>query len=159
MALIVEDGSVVTGANSYADEATIEAYLTARGHTFTAIVEADVLRAMIYIDSLPWKGTRYDEDQELAWPRDGVYDADDFLIETDEIPDKVIYALCEAAYKENQSSGTLLPDEERTVIRQTVDVITTEYERGSSQLTKFNVITRLLKGLIEGGSSKKVLLA
>lgn len=53
MALIVEDGTGVTDANTYADLATVRAYASARGVTLSAddaALEAHVLRSMDYLD-------------------------------------------------------------------------------------------------------------
>ena len=45
--------ALVVGENTYASLADIQDWNTARGYTGT-IIEADVLRAMDYIENLPW---------------------------------------------------------------------------------------------------------
>jgi len=54
MALIVEDGTGVANANSYADLATVRAYALARGVTLSTDdtkLEANVIRTMDYLDT------------------------------------------------------------------------------------------------------------
>lgn len=72
MALIVEDGSIVSGANSYASVSDIEAYATVRGITYvdSTQVELFAIQSMDYLETLEYKGERVDPDmQELQWPR------------------------------------------------------------------------------------------
>lgn len=79
MALIKEDGTIVTGANSYADEADADAYQTNRGRTLwvdatTEVADAALVRATDYIEgrwSLLFVGAPLGDVQELGWPRSG----------------------------------------------------------------------------------------
>ena len=96
MALIVEDGSMPAGANSYSDLADARAYALARGVVLSAIdadLEAQVLLAMDYLESfsLRFKGDRYKRDQSLSWPRVGVV-IDGWPWSSIEIPRQVITA-------------------------------------------------------------------
>jgi hypothetical protein len=69
MTIIVEDGSVVTGANSYATEAELTAYATARGITLTIGAELLLIKAMDWIEIQKYKGDQIDCEQVLEWPR------------------------------------------------------------------------------------------
>lgn len=97
MAIVVEDGSVVTGANSYVSRADAIAYAAARGVTLadSTATDAYILKATDYLESLAdqYQGERYTRDQALCWPRAGVsiegYDWDQ-----DEIPRQLIAAQC-----------------------------------------------------------------
>jgi hypothetical protein len=96
MALIVENGSLVSGANSYVTLVEARAYASARGIALSAIdgdLEAVVLKAMDYLESFSdrFRGTLVDRDQALAWPRAGV-EIEDFTWASTEIPRQVISA-------------------------------------------------------------------
>lgn len=53
MAIIVENGSVVSGANSFITEAELTTYLTDRGYSVVAS-EALLIRSYDFMTSLPW---------------------------------------------------------------------------------------------------------
>lgn len=76
MALVVEDGSIVSGANSYVSVAFANNYMSAREFSSPgndAAVEALLLRAMDFLNGIDdWIGNRTDTTQELDWPRMGV---------------------------------------------------------------------------------------
>lgn len=74
--LIVEDGSIVAGANSFVTEAQINAYLTARGYPQPTGTDAELdaiavlgISAMDYLAVLPWKGEPVSPTQTTPWPR------------------------------------------------------------------------------------------
>lgn len=87
MAITVEDGTGVTGANSYISVVNAQAYATERGLAVT-VTEASLIRACDYLESLraQYQGVKTDEDQALQWPRYGAY-LDGSSIDSDEIPD------------------------------------------------------------------------
>ena len=136
MALTVEDGTGVTGADCYADVTACSAYAVAYyGSSLTgspASKEAAIRRATAYLDSLRWKGTRTNgRGQALAWPRSGVSDCEGEAIADDEIPDEVIIAQHELARAEHQSPGVLSPQgslRDSIVQREKVDVIDVAYD-------------------------------
>lgn len=75
MALIVEDGSIVSGANSYVTVAEIEAYAGLRGIVYPdpTKIEMYAIQAMDYLETLAYKGVQVDPDtQPLQWPRKNV---------------------------------------------------------------------------------------
>lgn len=75
MALVVEDGSTVVGANTYSDLATLRAYALERGIALSAddaALEALVHQAMDYLETFEssMRGERVDATtQELSYPR------------------------------------------------------------------------------------------
>jgi hypothetical protein len=97
MALTIEDGSGVAGANSYVSVVNAQAWVTARGIIVT-MTEALLLKAMDYLESLraEYQGTKTDSAQALQWPRAGVY-IDGTLIDDDVIPTELIAAQCQLA--------------------------------------------------------------
>lgn len=102
MALIVEDGTIVTGANSYCNLDYIKFYCVSRGLELPAndiVIEQAALMAMNYIES---KCEYFDghvsvKTQELSYPRkNAVYNG--YPLDVDEIPDAVKKALAHATY-------------------------------------------------------------
>jgi len=136
MALIIEDGTGVAGADAYSDVASCSAYATAYyGAALTgspADKEAAIRRATAYLNGLAWKGTRtLGRAQSLAWPRTGVVDCEGLSIGDAEIPLDLIYAQHELARAEFQSPGILTPAVSKanaTVVREKVDVLEVEYD-------------------------------
>ena len=95
MAIVVEDGSIVSGANSYVSRADAIAYAAARGVTLADSSATDVLliKSASYLESFrdKFRGVLVTRDQPLAWPR---YDAviEGFGWTESEIPRQVINA-------------------------------------------------------------------
>jgi len=77
MALVIEDGSGVGGANSYVSAADYTAWATARGYTVTATeaqIEAAAILAMDYLQiAVCYQGDKVEDDQALEYPRSDVY--------------------------------------------------------------------------------------
>lgn len=101
MALIKEDGTIVAGANSYADAADSIAFQTDRGRqawldATTEVQEAALVRATDYIDGrfgLQFVGEPLGDVQELAWPRSGArYPATGNDFPDDEVPQDILDA-------------------------------------------------------------------
>lgn len=91
MPIIVEDGTMPEGANSYAALDMADAYLVPRGlwpetsvtedpdagtptpdAVMVARKESALLRATDYLNGLAWKGALPDWQRVMAWPRTGV---------------------------------------------------------------------------------------
>lgn len=76
MALIIEDGTIVAGADSFATAAELVTYATNFGVTIPATQAAqEVLlrRAALQMAAMSWKGDFVEVDQPLSWPRIGVH--------------------------------------------------------------------------------------
>ena len=74
MAILVEDGSIVPGANSYLSLEDARAFALARGLTLSAddaVLEPQVIKAVDYIEAreVDMSGERVSSEQELSWPR------------------------------------------------------------------------------------------
>jgi hypothetical protein len=96
MSIVIEDGTLVSGANSYVSLTDARAYAVARGVTLPADnddAEAVLLKAVDYLESFDsrYKGERVDRDQSLAWPRSGVT-IEGFEWDSTEIPRQVLNA-------------------------------------------------------------------
>jgi hypothetical protein len=135
VALIVEDGTGRSDAESYASVADCDTYHSNRGNAAwtgdAAAKEAALREATAFLEDKYrglWRGRRCHETQRLHWPRYGVVDQDGFTIDFDIVPIEVKDALCEAALR--AIAGNLTPDLDRggEIKRQKVDVIETEYK-------------------------------
>lgn len=98
MALVVETGTGANpSANSFADLATLKAYLTARGIALPAdaTIEVAALEAMDYITAKEGRlqGSRVSADQPLCYPRTGVV-VFGFDVAADAIPKQLVSAQC-----------------------------------------------------------------
>ena len=138
MTLIIEDGSIVTNANSYVTVVELAAYALLRGTDLSGLNEAQtealIIKAMDYLESKrgQYKGSRVSSDQELQWPRLGVYDVDlqGELYPHDAIPRELKYAQMSLAIEAN--SHDLQPNRLRSdkgqVIKEKIDgAIEVEY--------------------------------
>lgn len=164
MALVVEDGSVVTGANTYASIATVDAYHAALGQSTWTGDDADketaILRAMRYLENLSWNGVKTSQSNPLSWPRYDAYDRDGVEYASNIVPTAVVNALCEAALIELTDQGALRPTQTTTgqVKRQKVDVIETEYFESNYSRQTFDAINDELIGLVGGSGGNSVKL-
>lgn len=162
MTLIIEDGSMPAGANSYVSVADCGLWQGARGGGGWAAAdeaarEAALILAMDYLNGLRWKGRRAACGRLPAWPRLGVTDADGYAIPADAVPAAVVSAQCYLAGVA-VSGGDLQPVLERggAVRREKVGSLETEYCQGAPARELFTVLSDLLRGLawgLEGASA------
>jgi len=132
MALTVEDGSIVTNANSYTTDLEFVAYAAERGLTIPSTESSrDKLQVLAkdYIDGKNFKGYRADPlNQYLSFPRSGIY-ALDRVIASDEIPKELKYAQMEAAIAAN-TQDLLINESKSNVAREKMDVLEVAYFSG-----------------------------
>lgn len=115
MALIIETGAGVAGANSYVDLAYLKAYHLSRGRSAWDYyddeeMEAAALRAMTYLETFRYKGQRVAVSQSCVFPRVGIIMRDGLEWPSTEVPEMVRAAQAEATQREIETPGTLLPD-------------------------------------------------
>jgi hypothetical protein len=154
MTIIVEDGTGVTGANSYVSEATLTTYATARGTTIpTADREMYLILAMDYLESLQFIGIKKfpTPTQILQWPR---YDVviDTYYVTANTLPPELIKVQCEIALAIYNGNNPL-QDRPRHVISEKVGTIEVHYSQGSSSIVLPVKITALLWKLVGGGGT------
>ena len=151
MTITVEDGSIVSGANSYVTEAELTAYATARGVTLTTGAEQLLIEAMDYIEAQSFIGTKKTATQALQWPRDNVY-VDGYYIESTTIPNDLKTAQKATALAIQNGNG---PQNvlSAAVKREKVDVIEVEYQDGAMRGTIDPKINASLKKLITGAGN------
>jgi hypothetical protein len=163
MPLIVENGSIVPGANTYVSRTDLIAYGAARGVTIPDADASDVhlVKGMDYLalSAYNWKGEQVEPDQPLAWPRKGVYvTGSNTALPSDAIPPALVKAQCELALAAI-SGITLIPNTtlaDGFITREKVDVIETEYSEAVALATLGSLpilpsVNALLAGLIDYG--------
>ena len=161
MSLIVEDGSVVAGAESYLSLADADSYHTDRDNTkwtgVDAEKEAALRKATDHLRQayrLRWKGMPVSAVQDLDWPRSGVIVedwAEDLGEElgTDVVPQEVKSVTAELALR--ALDGSLAPDLPRggRIKSEKVDVIAVSYETGAPTGTRYPAVERTLAPLLK----------
>ena len=140
MSFIIEDGTGVAGATSYATVAQAQAYATYRGLSLPA-AEADVQKLLIkacdFLQSLEdqYQGSRTDAEQALAWPRSGVTVFGTLLVKDDAIPGMLVQAQCQLAF--DSVANELLPvGSGREVLSETVGPLSVSYSASGASTVK-----------------------
>ena len=149
MAIIVEDGSLVSGANSYISIAEFKTWAEARGVDYESdyTVAQQILRAMDYIETLNFKGLKHTETQSLQWPRDMVL-IDGYSVDADEIPAQLKAAVYEAVKLEIEGDSKFAPTERETVSEQ-VDGISVTYKSNTGMRRSTPAMAAALRKLTE----------
>jgi hypothetical protein len=147
--LVIEDGSQVAGATSYVTAAEIETYAEARGVTLTTDPEILSVKAMDYIESQSFLGSKVSSTQALQWPRTGVT-IDGYELAATEIPNELKNAQMATAI--SIASGVdPLSSVQRGVKMQQVGDLKVEYD-DSGSVSISRTINASLAKLVGGGS-------
>ena len=139
MTLIVEDGTGLPDAESYASVAQADTYFAARGVVAwsgtDAAKEAALRRATDYMAAVfgrLWRGWRASDTQALDWPRTG----------WDGVPAAVQRACMELALR--AQGLDLLPDTGPQVASETVGPISVEYREWARESIRYVFVWGLL---------------
>lgn len=158
MAITVEDGSGVAGANSYISIADAKAWASSRGLTFPTVdadVEKVLLSAMDYLESLraQYSGSKSDPANPLQWPRQKAT-LDGVLILPTVIPTELKSAQVQLAY-EAQTTELQPTGSGQEVASEQVDVLNVSYfKRGLSTVQpQFNKALAFLQPLLKTGGA------
>jgi hypothetical protein len=164
--LIVEDGTMPDGANTYAPLQTIAAYLTPRGaEEWLALSEDEQDRIAVlttdYLNGLPWKGFPAESGRVMAWPQTRQRFADGKPVQVNIVPVQVVNAQCElCAYAAAGQFNPKAPVDRSTgaVTSEKVDVIAVSYATPETNAysgpTGFPSIDGLLKPFLKDGGGK-----
>lgn len=128
MALIVEDGTIVAGANTYLTEAEANTILEGFGYVLIpATAEANLRTAAQYLESFRkrYQGTKVDCDQALQFPRKNVF-IDCCQLASTVIPGVLKNAQALAAYEESIGNSLLNTSTQETVIEKSVAGVVTK---------------------------------
>jgi len=162
MSFVVEDGSGLANANSYASVAEADTYHSNHGNpsawtnATTAEKEASLRLATQALDvdnASRWRGRRAFESQGLDWPRVGVVDEDEFIVSTTVVPREVKDATAYLALA-SINGDTLIPDEtEAPVESELVKVgsitIDTEFAGSNPSRKRYPLARKLLRPFVD----------
>ena len=160
MALVVEDGSGKTDAESYIDLEFADTYHTDRGNSAWAEAsdserEQALRKAADYIDSAyRFVGFRKSADQSLAWPRQSAVDPAGRAI--DVVPSAVKQAQAVAALILLSRDLYAVAERGGRVKRVQVGPVTQEFSDSASDYTDPQEVTALLHEIVRGRGSVKV---
>lgn len=173
MAVVVEDGTGLTNSDVYVSVAAADVYFSSRGlETWdgtTTEKEVALRRGRQYLENAyrgMFKGVRTNRTQALSWPRMAtvaynasvvgvIYDEDGWYINSNEIPQQLKDANCEAALLV-LTGATLEPTLirggaiKRKRVKAAVVETETEYADGAPSVDRYMVIQGLLRGLVTG---------
>jgi hypothetical protein len=152
MTIIVEDGSIVAGANSYVTTQEVQDYADLRGIDYPCETELNqnIIKATDYLQSRCYQGEQVDPGaQSLLWPRQYVYIYNQ-EIASDSIPQQLKNAQIELALAQGETdvmnNGV---DRGDNVKREKFDFRETEYYEGGSnylfESQRVNSYLRLLE--------------
>ena len=138
MALVVEDGSIVADANSYATVAEIKAYALTRGSNLNAKQDTQVeilaIKAMDWLEAQRARYQGYKTDpvnQTLQWPRGDVY-IDCYEFDENSIPQQLKDAQCQLCIEQN-NGVELFPSNDPNILRERIeDFIEIEYRNSNN---------------------------
>jgi hypothetical protein len=162
MALIVEDGTGLTDAESYVSLEFSDAYLASVGATSWAVAivsarEMALRKATEYVElAYKWRGLRVNSEQALSWPRGRVI-RDNIELPTNAIPLELRRAVAQLAVK--ALTADLMPDVNPDVVtREKVGPLEVEYDKPrNGGLVRYSAIDNLLKELyLSGGAGGSI---
>lgn len=157
MTLVVENGTGMPTAESYASVAEATAYHSARGNTAWAALANDAMeqslrKATAYMVGeyrMRWGGTRLNDSQALDWPRSLVPRKDaptSGYYANDAVPREVKDACSSLALR--ASTAALHKDQTQRKSSVTVGPISTTYEAGSKIAPTYSEIDAMLKPML-----------
>jgi len=168
MTLVVETGvATLASANTYYSLASADAYFEARG--ITTWVDGDddakeyaLIKACTFMETLPWVGLKSLSTQALEWPRRNVIDQNGYYVSATGIPLRIKQAQAELAYR-YFGGGDPAPDlsiSGGNIVRERVDVIEIEYDRGGKiDVPQYRYVNALLKPFLYGGINVELVRA
>ena len=165
MALIVETGAIVAGADTYVSRADAITYAANRGVTLanTDATDATIRKACDWMQSYAaqFKGEQVERDQSLAWPRDDVT-IEGFDWDADEIPRQVISCQLAAIIEINAGNDPFNPPSALPVVSEKVaGAVEVAYANPGAQakITKDRDYMALLRLLLKNNGMAKVIRA
>jgi len=161
MALVIETGLIVPGAESFATAAELVTYAGNFGRVIPADApsqEALLRRAALEMNAKPWKGRTVSPVQTLAWPR---YDVclNRFPLPSNTIPAQIKagqMALATEIYADDLVNPASKPG---AAVRKKVGPLEFEYAAASSTVTKAAAVRQSyaqFTGLLESSSQVKL---
>lgn len=158
MALVIEDGSIVAGADSFATVAELRAYATKRGASVPAddaACEVLLIKGCDYISAQEprFTGSRVSADQALPFPRYGLT-VNGYAFPFDAIPEQVKSAQMALAIEAqtNDLMPTRLPGDAGAITAEKVGPLEVQYANpvNASNYPRFAKVDGLLAVFYQG---------
>jgi len=155
MTLLVEDGSLVTGAVVYVSEADLADYALVRGVTITGNPSELLMGTINYIETLNFTGEQLSPPRKVEWPRIGAK-IDRRAIPTNEIPQILKDLQCEIALYHDKNGDPYI-NIQRLAIREKVGDIEQSFSEKAPLVTDYprsiKMMANKLIGISNGGMS------
>ena len=138
MALVLEDGSLVDGANSFVSVAEVRAYATARASDLSAfaddVIEAAAIKSADYTKGLRdrFKGDEIVIEQALPFPRIYLV-VNGFELPSDEVPQGIKDANCQLAIESANGTDLQATTQGQIVTKKKVGPLETTFSDRSSE--------------------------
>lgn len=157
--LLVEDGSIVPGSNTYITLAEAEPLVNSIGESFgstpDATIEKNLLKAMRMLESYrgKYQGNKISGTQPLQFPRDSVY-IDGYLLGSGTIPNELKMAQALIALMTIDGVELQGVTDSRSIIQETIgNAISVTYsDNGASSDPRFPLIETYLRPLLKSAS-------
>jgi hypothetical protein len=154
--IIVEDGTQVSGANSYVSAADFATYAADRGVTVTGTDAELLITAMDYLEQQNFKGNQLTSTQALQWPRANVV-IDGWYVAITAVPQLLVDAQCEVALGIDAGNNPLATVG-RSTKQEVVGPISVTYMDGARDLPYLAAAENKLRKLLkQGGISATVI--
>lgn len=155
MALIIEDGTGVSGANSYISVAEARAFADLRNLLLPsgdAQLEILIVKAFDYLEALDYKGEEANPPQDASFPRKNLY-IQGVLFPDSQIPFKLKQAQSQLVY-EAQSIDLQPTGNGKEVTKEKVDVVEVEYSEKGINVARptFTKVNGFLRDLVKAGN-------
>lgn len=149
--ITVEDGTIVSGANSYVSVAELTTYCDERNITLAGTFDSEdlLILAMDYVEGLEFKGLKKTSTQPLQWPRTDVI-IDGYFNDVDVIPTELKNGLMQAAVAIDAGNNPL-QNQPRKTVREKVGDLEVQYSDSASSVVIDRKIRFLLRKLLAGG--------
>lgn len=160
MAFLIEDGSLVDGANSFVTVAEVRSYATDRASDLAQFADGDIesaaIKAADYIKSLRdrFKGSEIIAEQSLPFPRADLV-VNGFLLDDDAIPAGVKDANCQLAIESVNGTDLQPTSTGQIVTKEKVGPLETTYSANSAPdgTNLFSAASALLGPYMTGGAA------
>jgi len=155
MALITEDGTGLSTAESYLSVEDADTYWSNRNDSVwsaaaTPAKEAALRKATQFLDAtFIWIGALHDTAQALNWPRSGAYDPEDRQLDNS-VPVMVENATAELALEAISSALVSTQSRDDQVKKAQAGSVSVEYEDGASFQKSYALAERIVAPLVIG---------
>jgi len=158
MTLIVEDGTMPAGANSYASLVTLKAYASLRGidlGTVDSTIEVWAIKAIDYLESKrnDFQGNKLTNTQSLQFPRFNVFvDGFDY---TSLIPGILVNAQCQLVMELKNGVDIMPTITDPAIKSEKIGPIQTDYavNPGDYFMPELSAVDALLQPLFKNGNA------